>query len=439
VGADIRYASNDGVNIAYAVIEGGPASLLVVPGFISNVELALEDPEWSAWADRLARFARVVLFDKRGTGLSDRPERDGDRSLDVRMQDARAVADAAGLEPPFSILGISEGGPMALLFAATYPERTRSLVLFGSTPRACTAPDWPWGLDSDFLASFADAVAEQWGTGITADLFAGDRANVRRDAQARLERQGTSPAGYRETMRVFADIDVRDVLPSIRVPTLVVHGERDITPVDVARYVAAKIPDAQLDIFDGVHSPPLAPAGVWDDVERFITGVAPSRTFHRTLATLLFTDVVASTAKAEELGDAAWRRLLERHDAVFRSHLEHFRGTEVKHTGDGFLATFDGPGRAVECALAVVDAMRATGIEIRAGLHTGEIERRDDDVAGIAVHVAARVAALAAPSEALVSRTVRDLVAGSPLRFTDRGTHALKGIADSWQLYAAST
>ena len=434
---ETRYAKSGGVHVAYQVTGAGP-DLVLVPGWVSHVEYTWENSSFSRFLQRLASFSRLILLDRRGTGLSDRVAELP--TLEERMDDVRAVMDAVGSERA-ALFGISEGGPMCMLFAATYPERTSALVLYGTLVKGMQDADASWAPSKEQVEAFLDVIEKKWGTGITLDLFGPSVAQDERERQywARFERLAVSPGAARVLLQMVADTDVRHVLPAIRVPTLIVHRSGDrATPVEGARHIAAHIPGAKYVELPGEdHFAWIGDAdAVLDEVEEFLTGARQVPEPDRVLATVLFTDIVGSTARAAELGDQQWRDLLTSHHAVVRSELARFRGREVKTAGDGFLATFDGPARAIRCACAVRDAVRSLGIEIRAGLHTGECELMGDDVGGIAVHTGARVAASAAPGEVLVSSTVKDLVAGSRLRFADRGTHDLRGVPGEWRLFA---
>jgi class 3 adenylate cyclase/DNA-binding winged helix-turn-helix (wHTH) protein len=437
-GGETHYAKSGDVHIAYQVVGQGPLDLVLVPGWVSHLESAWEHPALARFLKRLASFARLILIDRRGTGLSDRVTEVP--SLEERMDDVRAVMDAAGSEHA-ALFGISEGGPMCILFAATYPERTRSLVLFGTAARIMRSDDYPIGIPEDRFEDFAEHIAAGWGTGVSIDVFApsvADDAAFRR-AWGRIERFSASPAGIKTLMRMLYETDVREVLPSVRVPTLVVHRSGDLAMrADGARHIADHIPGARyVELAGDDHFPWVGDGdALVDEVEEFLTGSRTTRDVDRVLTTILFTDIADSTERAAELGDQRWRDLLASHDALVREELGRFRGHEVKQVGDGFLATFDGPARGIRCARAIRDAVRALGIEIRAGLHTGECEYVGNDVGGIAVHIGARVAASARPGEVLVSGTVRDLVAGSGLRFDDRGTHRLRGVPGEWRLFA---
>jgi pimeloyl-ACP methyl ester carboxylesterase len=430
-----KYARSGDVHIAYQAFGEGPINLVLVPGFVSNVENYWEQPDIARFLARLGGYARVVTFDKRGTGMSDRVgELPG---LEQRMDDLRAVMDAAGMEQA-ALLGISEGGPLCVLFAATYPDRCRALALYGSFSRFSY-----WFPTEQALEIFFRYVEEAWGTGGSLQKFAPSRAS---DAAlqrwwGRNERLGASPAAVTALMRMNSQIDISGILAAVRVPTLVVHRTGDTTvKVEGGRDIAAHIPGARLVEIPGVDH--LFYVGdnadaIADAIEEFLTGARAPVPVDRVLATVLFTDIVGSSEKAAALGDQRWRDLLGSHHAMIRRNLARFRGHEVKTTGDGFLATFDGPARGVRCACAIAEEIAPLGIEVRAGLHTGECEMIGDDVGGIAVHIGARVAALAGASEVLVSSTVKDLVAGSGLRFADRGTKALKGIPGEWRIFAA--
>ncbi len=436
---ETRYARTaDGFHIAYQVLGDGPLDLVAVLGYVSHVELAWEDPSMAACLRGLASFSRLIVFDRRGLGLSDPIQ--GAPTLEDRMQDLRAVMDAAGSERA-ALFGLSEGGPMAMLFAATYPDRVSALVLYGTFARMMEAADYPWGFPPDVLDRYVEAKVDSWGGDNTVDYFApsvaGDLEFRRR--WAAFERRATSPAAYRSLMNVNADTDVRDVLPSIRVPTLILHRSGDI-PIRVGhgRYLSEHIAGARYvelpgdDHFFWVGDT----TAIFDEVEEFLTGHRSTHVPDRVLSTIVFTDIVDSTRTAADLGDRRWRGLLDDHDAMVHVQLDRFRGRQIKSTGDGVFATFDGPARAIHCAGAIRDGARRLGLEIRAGLHTGECEIRGDDLGGIAVHVGARVAGLAGPGEVLVSRTVVDLVAGSGIEFTDRGECELKGVPGMWQLFA---
>jgi class 3 adenylate cyclase len=432
---ETRYARSGELRIAYQIVGSGPLDLVFVPSFVSNLELFWEMPEWAQFFTRLAAFSRLILFDKRGTGMSDRVA--GIANLEDRMDDVRAVMDAAQCKRG-ALFGASEGGPMSLLFAATYPERAQALVLCGTYARYPLASDDAW-------KQHLEEIDRLWGTGqytLSRFLPSGKAEERMREVIARFERQSASPGAVIAIRKMNREIDVRHILPAIRVPTLVMHRAGDlVAPVDGARYLADNIPGAKFLELPGNDHYFLFEPEIVDriagETEEFLTGSRSQvADIDRVLATVLFTDIVDSTKRAAALGDRQWRTLLDRHDAAVQQQLARFRGREVKNLGDGFLATFDGPARAVRCAVAICDSMRPLGIAVRSGLHTGEIEPKRNDVAGIAVHIAARVAAQAEAGETLVSSTVRDLVAGSGLSFRDRGIHELKGLPEALHLYS---
>jgi class 3 adenylate cyclase len=426
-----RYAKSGDAHIAYQVFGDGAIDLVFVPGFISHVEHYWDHPDLARWLLRLGSFARGIMFDKRGTGLSD-PVSEMP-PLDLRMDDVRAVMDAAGSESA-ALFGISEGGALSALFAATYPQRCQRLILYGAFPR--------FPISAEVLEQFIKTVDRAWGSGLSLPAFAPSRQTDPAMVQwwGRFERLGGSPAAVIAALRMAAETDVSDVLPSIRVPTLVIHCKDDtLIPVECARLIARNVPGARLIELPGKDHLFFVHEQIGDAIEEFLTGSVSVADTERVLATVLFTDIVGSTALAERVGDRRWHDLLDAHHAAARRELARYRGSEVKSLGDGLLATFDGPARAVRCACAIAKAVRQLEIEVRCGLHTGEIEIGEKDVQGIAVHIAARISAVAAAGETLVSRTVKDLVAGSGLRFNDRGKHSLKGLADAMELYAASS
>ena len=429
---ETRYAKSGDVSIAYQVLGKSNLDLVYVPGFVSNLDRYWENPIWVDFFSRIKGFSRLILFDKRGTGLSDRVA--GVPDLEVRMDDVRAVMDAVGSERA-ALFGQSEGGAMSMLFAATYPERTRSLILFGTYAHHAT-----WVLSGERLQAFLDLIERGWGTGGTVEFFVPSKAsddNFRRH-WAGWERAGASPAAAVALTRMNTEIDVRAILPTIRVPALIMHRTGDPRcNVEAGRYLGKHIPGAKYVELPGNDHGFLEIADrVADEIEEFLTGTRSEVEIDRVLATVMFTDIVDSTKRAAELGDRQWRALLDRHDAAVRQQIGRFRGREVKQLGDGFLATFDGPARAVRCAAAITGAVQPLGIAVRTGLHTGEIELAENDIGGIAVHTAARIVAMAAPCETLASSTVRDLVAGSGLRFADRGRHALRGLPARMHLYS---
>jgi class 3 adenylate cyclase len=438
---ETRYAQSGDLSIAYQTVGEGPLDILFIPGFVSNVELLWDIPMWADMFNRFSKMGRFVFFDKRGTGCSDRSL--GTGSAEDRMDDARAVADAAGIEQAV-VIGISEGGPLAILFATAFPERVRSLVLWGTFARTLRAPDYPDGLDPEIVEAFIQTIKGQWGTGRALANFIGGVTEERLPDLARYERQTASPGAAAEILHHNVNMDVRYALPSVQAPTLVLHRAGDpIVPLDRGQYLADHIAGAQMKVFPGAFhlgSNPGDEDPSLDAIAEFITGAPVQREIDvdRVLMTVLFTDIVDSTARASTMGDRAWRTLLERHDTAATQAVERHRGTLVKRTGDGLLATFDGPGRGIRAARELQEMVRPLDIKVRAGLHTGEIERRPDDVAGIGVHIGARVSALAGPDEVLVTNTVKDLVIGSGLDFDDRGNHTLKGIPGDWHLWAAN-
>jgi class 3 adenylate cyclase len=437
----IRYARSVGdVDIAYSEFgrEDGPR-VVWVSGFISHLELNWVAPPYANLIGPLAEACRVLAFDKRGTGLSGRDL--GVGSLAERVDDIRAVMDACEW-PDAHLFGMSEGGPMAILFAATYPDRVSSFSLYGTAARFAWAPDYQGGFALEDVEPTLAALEEHWGTGLVMrEPFIAHSDEAPIEDVARFERNACTPKVAVEIMRRNLEIDVRALLPAVRVPTLVAHCVNDpLVPVEGGRYLAEHIPGAQLvEIPLAVHASRHADdyEMLLDAVIDHVHGKRERVASERVLATVLFTDIVDSTQTAARLGDREWRRLLDRHDAETERYVQDFGGRTVKLTGDGMLATFDGPARGVQCARRLTDALGPLGLSIRAGVHTGEVEVRGTDVGGIAVHIGARVAALAPAGEVYVSRTVRDLVVGSDLRFEDRGTHELKGVPDAWQLYAA--
>lgn len=437
--AETRYAKSGDVHIAYQVTGSGPLDLIWVPGFVSHLDADWESPVRTRFIERFGAFCRVIRFDKRGTGLSDRV---AIPSLEQRMDDVRAVMDAVGSKRA-ALLGVSEGGPMSLLFAATYPERTIALVLYGSYARRLWAADHPYGKTAADWAGFVQRLEREWGGPVAVDIFSPSIINddAKKEAAARYWRQAASPGAAVAIMEMNGEIDVRHVLPSIRVPTLIVHRKGDrLTSVEQSRVLAGKIRGAKLVELPGDdHVPWVGDAdALFGEIAEFLTGVRPADEHDRILTTILFTDIVGATERAASLGDHEWRQLLARHHAVVRLELDRFRGREVDTAGDGFMAAFDGPARAVRCAQAIVGAAsKELNLQIRAGLHTGECEIMENKYAGLAVHVGARIAALAGGGEVLVSNTVKDLVAGSGLQFEGRGGHSLKGVPGQWQIFSA--
>ncbi|MBA2361667.1 MAG: adenylate/guanylate cyclase domain-containing protein [Actinobacteria bacterium] len=437
---ETRYAKSGDVNIAYQVVGAGPLDLVYVPGWISNVELMWEEPAHALLLRRLASFSRLILFDKRGTGLSDPVPLDRLPTLEQRMDDVRAVMDAAGSERA-AIFGSSEGGLMSVLFAATYPQRTRALIALAVYAKRVWSPDYPWAPKPEARAAEIESIERTWGGEMDISDLAPSADEAFKQRAVRYLRRSASPGAAVALLRMNTQIDVRAVLPTIRVPTLVLQrvGDRDVN-VEEGRWIAAQIPGANYVELPGDEH--LIWAGnvdaVVDEVEEFLTGSRPVHEADRVLATVLFTDIVGSTERAAELGDRRWGDVIEQHHAIVRRELEGFRGEEMDTAGDGFFATFDGPARAVRAAWSIREAVRELGIELRVGLHTGECELMADKAGGIAVHIGARIARAARADEILASSTVRDLVAGSGIEFEDRGPHELKGVG-SWRLYAVAS
>jgi pimeloyl-ACP methyl ester carboxylesterase len=437
-----KYTRSGDMHIAYQVAGEGPLDLVYVQGWVSHVELAWEEPTLARFLRRLASFSRLITFDKRGTGLSDRVPNEHLPTLEERMDDLRAVMDAVGSERA-ALCGVSEGGNLCALFAATYPKRTTALVMYGAFAKRIWSPDYPWAPTPDEREQRCEQVESGWGSLMDLSHFVPSRINDEAFAQrvAKYCRQSASPGAAVALLRMNTEIDIRAILPTIRVPTLVIHRTGDrIANVEEGRWLAARIAGARFIELPGDDH--FAWVGdqdaILDEIQEFLTGDRPTPELDRELSTLLFTDIAGSTELITRLGDRAWRELLERHHAMVREELARFRGREVDTTGDGFFATFDGPARAVRCALSVVGSGQNLGIEIRAGLHTGEIQMMGSKICGIALHIGARVAAIAKPDEVLVSRTVKDLIAGSGIRFADRGTHVLKGVSGEWHLFAAT-
>jgi pimeloyl-ACP methyl ester carboxylesterase len=443
--AETRYALSGDVHIAYQVTGEGPFDLVFVPGFVTHMELQWKMPGFGDFLNELGSFARLIRFDKRGTGMSDPVG--GAPSLETRMDDVRAVMDAAGSRRA-AFYGLSEGAAMSILFAATYPERVAALVVRSCSPRTLWAPDFPWGRSAEAYKREVDQALRVYADRDEArDVVRGLGMESDEEVEAYIDllRYGASPGMLEALYGMNREIDIRDVLPTVRVPTLVMHGGADqIVPVEVGRYTAQRLRAARFVELPGVGHVALGgPSAdrITVELERFLgevwrTGAWEEAEPERMLATVLFTDIVDSTTKTIELGDRGWREVLERHNALVRRELLRYRGREVDSAGDGFLATFDGPARAIRCASAIVDGVREFGLTVRAGLHTGECEVADGKVAGIAVHTGARVAAQASAGEVLVSSTVKDLVAGSGITFDERGTYELKGIPGEWRLFA---
>jgi pimeloyl-ACP methyl ester carboxylesterase len=438
-----EFAKSGDVSIAYQVVGDGPIDLVLVLGFSTHLELQWEAPPFAHFCERLASFSRLIVFDKRGTGLSD-PVTEVP-TLEERIDDVRAVMDGVGSERA-ALFGVSEGGPMSVLFAASHPERANALVLHGAMGRTTEAPDYPWAAPAEALREATDEfIAPFWGQDaegmidLFAPSFAGDPEAL--ELTARMERNAASPAMVQQIFEMFLDIDVRAILPTINVPTLVLHRRGDrVVNWRAGQELASQIPGARYAELPGIDHLPWAgdSEAVVGEVEEFLTGARSVPEPDRVLATVMFTDIVGSTERAAELGDARWRELLSSHEAMVRRELARFRGREVKTLGDGHLATFDGPARAVRCGEAIAAAAGDLDLEVRIGLHTGEVELMNGDVGGIAVHIAARIGSAAGAGEVLVSSTVKDLVAGSGLDFDDRGTKELKGVPGEWHLFAAA-
>lgn len=439
---ETRYARSGDVGIAFQVFGEGELDLVLAYPWVSHLDLQWENPAIASFMRRLATFARVIVFDRRGVGLSDQME--GAATLEERMDDVRAVMDAVGSDRA-ALLGMSEGAQMCMLFAATYPQRTSALVLWGAMARSTEAPDYPFAPPMDALVeSYSELMAPMWGQGSSVDIFSPSLADNPRARQfiGRLEKGAGSPLRVWTLVQAFLETDLRDVLPLIQVPTLVMHRRHDqAVNVRAGRWLAEQIKGCRYVELEGRdHFPWVGdsdtPLAV---MEEFLIGVPPVVTPERVLATVVFTDIVDSTGRATELGDRRWRGLLEEHQGFVRTCLEQFDGREIKTTGDGFLATFQGPSRAVEFARQVTGESPNLGIEVRAGIHTGEVEMMGSDIGGIAVHVAARICGLAGPGCVLTSRTVRDLSVGSGINFEPHGEHELKGVPDRWELYNIST
>jgi pimeloyl-ACP methyl ester carboxylesterase len=434
-----RYAKSGDVSIAYQVVSDGPFDLVFSPGGLSHLDFGWADPGYSRFLRRLASFSRLIIFDKRGMGMSDPVA--SPPTLEERMEDIRVVMDAAGSERA-AVFGYSEGGPASLMFAATHPERAKAVVLYGSIGVVTSDSDSKLittGGPPDWWESWSSAV-QNWGEGRSLRLFAPDLelTPARLARWGAFERAAASPGMMNATIEAVRKLDISGILGTVQSPTLVIHRTGDFLPVEGARQMAELIPKARfVELPGGDHMPSLGDAdAVVDLIQEFLTGSQPAPESDRVLATVLFTDIVKSTEQAARLGDGRWRELLQAHDSVIRGALERFHGREIKQTGDGFLATFDGPARAIRCACAAITDADRLGLSVRAGVHTGECELIGEDVTGIAVHIGARVAALAEAGEAVVSSTVKDLVVGSGIDFEDRGNHVLRGVPGEWRIYA---
>ena len=433
-----RYAHSGDFSVAYQVVGEASLDLVYIPGAISHLDLAWEHPGYVRFMRRLSSFARVIVFDRRGFGLSDPV--DAPPSIEERIDDIRAVMDAVGSERA-ALVGASEGTCLACYFAATYPDRVSATLLYGSLARVLPTEDYPWTLlDEDLFDEWTEAVRTAWGEGLILTPLAPSKLSDEREREwwGRYERACVSPLMQLRLMQANRDIDIRGILGLVQAPTLLLHRTGDMIPIEGARYMAERIPGAKMIELEGEDHWPWIddPDEVCDRIEEFLTGARHEPETDRVLATVVFTDIVGSTEHVAQLGDRRWKQLLEAHGDVVRKELDRHSGQEVKTTGDGFLATFDGPARAIRCAKAASDQMHRLGLEIRAGLHTGECELQNGDVGGIAVHIGARVMAAAEPGEVLVSSTVKDLTVGSDIEFDDRGTRELRGVPGTWRLYA---
>jgi len=439
-----RFAQSGDVNIAYQVVGEGPLDLVFVMGWVSNVDEFWTEPSFAKFLQRLARFSRLIVFDKRGTGLSDRVDESHLPTLEQRMDDVRAVMDAVGSRQA-ALLGISEGGAMCALFAATYPQRTRALMTFGGFARLLAAADYPWGRSEESQLALLEQVRDAWGSlpvGIEARVPSKTGDEAFRQWWTRYLVRSATPRTAAALSRMNSQIDIRHILPAIRVPTLIMHriGDRTVD-ARAGRYMAGRIPGARYAEYVGDDHLPWTSEDaerIAGDIEQFVTGARHAPEADRVLATVMFVDIVKSTERAAEIGDHKWRGLLEGFYGTVRRNLERYRGREVDTAGDGFLGTFDGPARAVRCAQGISTDVSSLGIAVRVGVHTGEVEVMGEKVGGIAVHIGARIAGLAGPGEVIVSSTVKDLVAGSGILFEDRGLRPLKGIPDTWRLFLAA-
>lgn len=435
-----QYVRTAGVTVAYQVLGDGPVDLVLVPGFLSNVEVFWEEPRVARFLQKLASFSRLIIFDKRGTGLSDRVT--NTPTLEERMDDVRAVMDTIGSRRA-ALFGYSEGGSMCALFAATYPERTTALIMSGSFARRTFTEGYPYAPTEQEMRTSIEAMLTHWGEPVGLEVRAPSVAQdpAVRQWYAKFLRMSASPAAAGALAIANLEIDIRHLLPSIRTPTLILHasGDQLISP-EAGRFLARNIPEAQfIEIRSSDHIPFFDGAeNCLSQIQKFVTGATPLPEFDSRVCTIMFTDIVGSTDRAVEIGDQRYQDLLESHHAKVRSELQLYRGQEINTTGDGFVASFDGPARAIQCGLAITSAVKEIGLDVRVGLHTGECEIRNGELSGIALNIAARVGALAAPARVLVSQTVRDLVAGSGLKFTDGGVHSLKGLPDEWRLFEAS-
>jgi class 3 adenylate cyclase len=438
---EIYYAKIHGAAVAYQVVGAGPLDLVFLPEWVNNLEMQWQDPRLARFPTRLASFGRLVMLNTRGIGLSDALPGDDTPTVEHWMDDPTTVLDAVGSRRA-ALVGTGIGGSLALVFAATYPDRASALALVNATARSSAGPDYPFGITAEWREHTQDQMARSWGRAPILELRAPELAGDMRfrDWYSRFERYGASPGMALQVLRMIHDLDVTHVLPAIQCPVLVVHRRDDrMVQVEHGRYLAEHLPRARYVELPG------AGHAYWsgdqdriiDEIQEFLTGAPSAEVTDRVLATILFTDIVGSTDMAARLGDTRWAQALEEHRAIVRRELDAYRGREIDTVGDGFVATFDGPARAIRCAAAIRDGLRPLGLDIRAGLHTGEIELRAEGIAGIAVHIGARVQATAGPGEIVVSRTVVDLVAGSGIGFVERGGHELKGVPGRWELFAA--
>lgn len=438
--AEVRYAKSGDLHIAYKISGHGPPDLVLVPGIIDTIEGERAHPPAARFTAALSRFARVIRLDKRGTGLSDRMAPDAVPTIEERVADVIAVMDAAEVDHA-ALFGSADGGPVAMVLAASYPERVDALILTATAPRVAWAEDWPWGTTPETMELRYAAAERWWGSGLLATAFGADDEATRNQV-AHLERLASTPGGAVRVMRTTYATDVRSVIPAISAPALIVHHvEHPLWPIQGARYLAQHMPNARMIEFPG-RPDMIGGLGARNDaaeaIEEFVTGRRARQEFDRALKTVLFTDIARSTERLAEVGDRRWRETLDAYDAAVARILDQFGGRRVSTSGDGTFATFDGTARAIACARVLVDEATRMGLELRAGIHTGECEVRGDDFAGLAVHIGARVGALAEPGEVLVTSTVRDLVAGSGIGFVDRGSHVLRGVPGEWRLLSVA-
>lgn len=433
----VRYAKSGSLNIAYQVTGRGPRDLVLIPGFVSHLEVDWGEPRHARFLDRLGSFSRLIRFDKRGTGLSDRPP--GLPDLETRMDDVRAVMDATNCESAI-LFGYSEGGPMAILFAATYPERTKALVLYGCYARRIRSDDYPWGHTAEARARYAAQIESEWGWEADMRQMCPSADDAMAKWWGERARASASPGAARALIEMNSLVDVTGILPAVRVPTLVLHRSHDRdSRVEEGRYIAERIPGARfLELSGEDHFVSVDPDQILDPVEEFVTGHQAQPSADRKLATVLFVDIVESTKRAVELGDRDWKSLLDRFQQTAAQQVNHQGGRLVNTTGDGFVAIFDGPARAIRCGCETRAGSRALGLNVRCGIHTAEVEIHGTEIAGIGVHISSRISDLAYSGEVWVSRTVKDLVSGSGIALEERGEHRLKGIQEPWALYAAT-